>query len=218
MQRPLDGRAGGDTDHRAVAHQRGVERDRDVARRRELAERSGQAGIVAGERGRQRTDAQACLQLGDIRQFGHERAVDEHQTAALHIAEQSARRSSRRASPPHPAGRPAAWLRASARADRCISSPRRGGAAGLPWRTGRTRRRAAPRSAPSRGSRARLRKASASAVSAAVLISLTSAMIFIRDIHSRLRCGGTISLTPRPPDTRHSRGLRVRAPDPCRRS
>ena len=30
MQRPLDGRAGGDADHRAVAHQSGVERHRNI--------------------------------------------------------------------------------------------------------------------------------------------------------------------------------------------
>ena len=35
MQRPLDGGAGGDADHCAIAHQRGVERDRDVVRRRQ---------------------------------------------------------------------------------------------------------------------------------------------------------------------------------------
>ena len=43
MDRPLDGRARGDADHGAVAHQRGIERDRDVACRRELAEMSASA-------------------------------------------------------------------------------------------------------------------------------------------------------------------------------
>ncbi len=50
MQRAFDGGAGGDMDHGAVAHQRGVERDRDIGRGRELAEFLRERWIAGGER------------------------------------------------------------------------------------------------------------------------------------------------------------------------
>ena len=50
MQRPLDGRTRGDADHRAVAHQCGIERNGDVACRRQLAEVLREHGIVARQR------------------------------------------------------------------------------------------------------------------------------------------------------------------------
>ena len=56
MQRPLDGRAGTDADDRAVAHQRGVERDGDIAPRRQRAEFFRKRRIASGERGGERTD------------------------------------------------------------------------------------------------------------------------------------------------------------------
>ena len=62
MQRPLDGRAGGDPDHGAVAHQRGIERNRDVACRRKLAEMRGdQLRVAVGERSRKRADRKALV-------------------------------------------------------------------------------------------------------------------------------------------------------------
>ena len=90
MQRPLDGRAGGDADHRAVAHQGGIERDRDIAGRRELAEMRGERRIAVGQRGGERADREPRLQIGEIGQFGDEGAVDEDQAAGLDIAEQCA--------------------------------------------------------------------------------------------------------------------------------
>ena len=56
MNRPLDGRAGGNADHRAIAHQRGIERDRGVACRRKLAEMASQRRIAIGQRVGERAD------------------------------------------------------------------------------------------------------------------------------------------------------------------
>ena len=113
---------------------------------------------------------------------GHECAVDENQPAALDIAEHlPAQSSAARFGGGIGRARRAAWRRASARADRCISSPRRGGAAGLLWRTRRTplaRCSAIGASPGRRGAPARMRRASA--VSAAVFITFTSAIAFIR--------------------------------------
>ncbi len=139
----------------------------------------------------------------EIGQFGDESAVDKNEAARLDVAEHARRRFlatrlgrgiRRRA--------PAAWRRASARAGRYISTPRRGDAAGLPWRTRRRRHRAGRRRRRRRAAdRAPCAKTCASSVSAAVLMVVTSAF------------------TPRLPlDTRHSRAPRARARAPCRRS
>ena len=74
--------------------------------------------------------------------------------------------------------------------------------------------------APPPGSRVRASaKACASAVSAAVLMTFTSAIAFIGQALHSSSFAHDRALTPRPlPDTRHSRALRVRAPIPCRRS
>ncbi len=92
MNRPLDGRAGGDADHGAVAHQRGIERDRDVACRRELAEMGSERRIAVGQRVGERADRKPRLQGGNVGQFGDESAVDKHQPARFDVAEQGAGR------------------------------------------------------------------------------------------------------------------------------
>ena len=147
MDRPLDRRALGDVDDRAVAHQRGVERDHALVAR----------------------PARPCRDVGDQRDRPPPapRAIER----MVRPGDRSARSDSsgtnapstntmRRASmsPISCAGvlgarlgggvgrrRRAASPRASARADRCISTPRRAGAAGRARRSARTRPRAAPR-------------------------------------------------------------------------
>ena len=92
MDRPLDGRAGGDADHRAVAHQRGIERDRGIACRRELAEMGSERRIAIGQRVGERADRKPRLQAGNVGQFGHESAIDKHQPARFDVGEQGAGR------------------------------------------------------------------------------------------------------------------------------
>ena len=92
MQRALDGRAGGDTDHGAVAHQCGIECNGDVAPRRQLAEMRAERRVVVGQRGGKRADRKPFIQIRQIGQFGNERAIDEDQAARLDIAKHRARR------------------------------------------------------------------------------------------------------------------------------
>ena len=177
MQRPLDGRAGAHADDGAVAHQRGVERDRNVARGRELAEMPHQLVVVLGERGGERSERKPVFQRCRVGQFRHERAVDKNKPQRLALVEQRARALGARLRLRIGRASPAALRRASARADRCISSPRRGDAAGLRVRTRRTRPPAPSRSPrrPADAARA-CANVCASAVSAAVLMTFSSAM------------------------------------------
>ena len=92
MDRPLGGRACGDADHRAVAHQRGIERDRGVACRRELAEMGSERRIAIGQRVGERADRKPRLEACNVGQFGHESAIDKHQPARFDVSEQGAGR------------------------------------------------------------------------------------------------------------------------------
>ncbi len=91
MQRALGRRARGDTDHRTVAHQGGIECNRDVTRRRKLAQMRLDRGVICGERGSQRTDRQPAFQVCHIGQFRDKSAVDKNEAARLDIAERRAR-------------------------------------------------------------------------------------------------------------------------------
>ena len=75
--------ARGDVDHRAVAHERRVERDRDVVARRHLAETGGEPRIAGRQHLRRRADAQPRLEVAEIGELGYESAVDEHDAARI---------------------------------------------------------------------------------------------------------------------------------------
>ena len=102
------------------------------------------------------------------------------------------------------ARRRSAWRRASARAGRCISTPRSAGAAGPRPRTTETPLRAAPTPAPSPGS-VGLAATNASA-------SACSALVFM------LRTSAFMMRVPLRPGIPRSPWLRARARVPCRRS
>ena len=172
MQRPFDGRAGGDPDDRAVAHQRGVERDGDVGLRARVYRGARRACSVAGERfasetTRRPAPAPQCPTI-PARRRRRRKPV--------------AARRYRRASAPAFLPRALACRIRRARERLCIahearrsvyfqSSTRR--SAGLPWRTRRRPPRAAPQSRRRRERRAPARKCCAKAVSAAVLTTFT---------------------------------------------
>ena len=146
MDRPLDRGALGDMDQRAVAHQRGVELDHALAiRRGDLAEMLGDHGIAGGQRLGHRTDGQPLREIVEIGQVRREHAVDEHDAPRVHVADQRAGLSWHGSWRHRPARRPAAWHRAAAPGDRCISTPRPAGAASPVRRTAPPRRPAAPR-------------------------------------------------------------------------
>ena len=56
LDRPLGRGAGGDADHRAIAHQRGVERHRRIVSREDLADMGGHQRIAFAKRIGHRTD------------------------------------------------------------------------------------------------------------------------------------------------------------------
>ena len=91
MERPLDGRAGANADHGAVAHECGVERDRNVACRRKLAEMRHQFFIVLGERRGERSDRKPLLERSGVGQFRHEGAVDKDEPAGFAVAQERTR-------------------------------------------------------------------------------------------------------------------------------
>ena len=127
--------------------------------RRKLAEMPRPARIAVGERiGERSRSTSPASSAASVGQFRHERAVDENEPPRLDVAEQRAGASWRAPWPPHRAAPRAAWRRASARAGRCISSPRRGDAAGPSRRTRRTRRSRCAATAPPGSRAARLRK------------------------------------------------------------
>ena len=115
-------------------------------------------------------------------------------------------RRRRASAPPHPAPPPAAALRASARADRCISSPRSAGAAGLRAHRPRTPAACSSATLPAPGSRSR---ATAKTSLSARPVSVFANTTFITNPHSAVR--------PRL-RTARSRKPRAPAPVPCRRS
>ena len=134
--------------------------------------------IAGGQRLRQRADRQARLQLGEVGQFRHERAVDEHDAARIDIAEQLRRPSCARALAAASGG-PASGLASRISARRSVyfhSSTRRCGrpcaveAANAAVAQRRDRRR--PAAAPCAAA-----KASASALSALVFIWRSSAFM-----------------------------------------
>ena len=106
---------------------------------------SATSAIARRQRLRHRADGQAGRQIGEVGQFRHERAVDEHDAPRIHVADELAGILGARLARRRRAGRRAASPRASARGDRCISTPRPAGAAGRARRSARLRRRAAPR-------------------------------------------------------------------------
>ena len=215
MQRPLDGRAGADADHRAVAHQRGIERDGDIACRRQLAELRRERRIAIGERGGERTDRKPALQRGDVGQFRNERAVDEDEPAAFDIAEQFARRLGARLG--RGIGRARQRLRLAHQRAQVGVLPVLDAAmrqaflgeqveGGLALRGDRV---AAGQPRPRL--RIRLRQRGLRRGLHHLYVS--------HGVHSFQIVASRARLTPPPPpDTRHSRALRVRAPIPCRRS
>ena len=153
------------------------------------------------------------LQRRSVGQFRHEGAIDENQPARFDVAEHRAGDLRPRFGCGIRRAAPAAWPRASARAGRCISSPRRGGAAGLPGRTRRKRPRAA-RQSPRRRAAARA-PARKCLPPAPCFRRRLDDFDFSHGIHS---ASASAHATPPLPDIRRSRALRVRAPVPCRRS
>ena len=171
--------------------------------------------IVVGERVGERTDGQAGLQCRGVGQFRHERAVDEHEPAALDVVDHGAGAIWRAPWPRHRAGSRAALPRASARADRCTSSPRRGDAAGPRGRTHRRRRRAA---------RDRARRRAAACRACAYVVRQRGLRRGLDHLHVshgviRLRSWRPLSAhaAASSADIPHSRAPRAPAPDPCRR-
>ena len=217
MQRPLDGRAGAHPDHGAVAHQRGVERDRNVACRRKLAEMRVSSASFPASAAASELTVRPSLQRRSVGQFRHERAVDENQPQRFDIAEQARRRSCARALACASGGLGerlgVAHQRAQIGVFPVLDAAMRQAFA----RRRRRRRPRAPSRSPSPPGSARraCAKVCASAVSAAVLMTFTSAMA----VHRVPSDDALLALTPPPPrpDIRHSRALRARAPDPCRR-
>ncbi len=90
MQRPRDGRACGNADHRAIAHQCGIERNGNITARRELAEMAHDERIAADERIGKRADAQPVFELCSVGQFRDKGAVDKNQPPRFEIAGQRA--------------------------------------------------------------------------------------------------------------------------------
>ena len=130
MQRLRQHDAVGDLDHDAIGHHRAVERHHGIGivGREQLRL---QRGIAGFQHLAQRADADVLFQdRPSLGKFWREHAIHQHQPAhALDGVQLQGgggalqRRGIRRAAP-------AAAPRASARADRCISSPRSAGAAG----------------------------------------------------------------------------------------
>ncbi len=90
MDRPLKRRARRHMDHRAIAHQRRVERDRDVIGVESFADMRRDQRVALGERLGQRADGQARLRR-QVRQLRHEGTVDEGELAAIDTGEDLAR-------------------------------------------------------------------------------------------------------------------------------
>ncbi len=91
MDRPLDRRALGDVDQRAIAHQRGVERDHALLLGgHDLAEISGGERIARGQRLGHGPDGQSLREIVEVGQIRRKHAVDEHDAPHLHVADQLA--------------------------------------------------------------------------------------------------------------------------------
>ena len=112
MDRPRQRDTLRDMDHRAVTHERGIERDRHVVGRHQLAQMGQEMRIAAREPLRHRADGEARFQIGKIGEFRHEGAIDEHDRTR--IDRRAAWRSPawRAPSRPHRARPRAAWRRA----------------------------------------------------------------------------------------------------------
>ena len=90
MQRPGQRGALRDLDDDAVTHERGVERDRDIVGRHDLAQPL-RHRRVAGRQGlRHRADGQPGFEPGEVGQFRHEGAVDQHDAPAFDGGERRA--------------------------------------------------------------------------------------------------------------------------------
>ena len=76
---PGNNGAFGDSDYRAVSHERSIERDRDVVGRNHGAERADNLRIAGRERTGHGNDRQPGIEPGKIGQVGHECAVNEHE-------------------------------------------------------------------------------------------------------------------------------------------
>ena len=138
-------RALGDVNDRAVAHQRGVERDHALALgRHDLAEMRRDQRIAGGQRLRHRADGQAGRQIGEVGQVPA-RTCRRRTRCAARPCRRSGWPASLARALAAASGAPASgFARASARADRCISTPRPAGSAS---RRRRSCRNAASRSA-----------------------------------------------------------------------
>ena len=177
MDRPRERGPGRDVDHRAVAHEGGVERDRRHRRSarpcRDAARRARSPAASACAIERMVRPGSSCGQIG---QFRHERAVDEHDAARTRSPASSAPASFARAFAAA-SGAPASGLASRISARRSVyfhSSTRRCGRPSRSKRRNAASRRSAtaPRPAAAPCAAAKL---SASAVSAAVLIGRISA-------------------------------------------
>ena len=83
MDRPRERDSLRDMDHRAVTHERGIERDRHIVGRHQLAQMGDELLIAGGEPLRHRADREAGFQVGEIGELRHEGAVDEDDRARL---------------------------------------------------------------------------------------------------------------------------------------
>ena len=115
-------------DNDAVAHQRRVERHCRVFGLKDPADMFRHQRIALGKRIGHRGDRDPIFDR-EIALFRHEDAIGEYQPAAIEARQQCAGIWQPSLSRQRQARRPAAWRRASARAGRYISIPRRGGAA-----------------------------------------------------------------------------------------
>ena len=203
LQRLRQHDAIGDLDHHAVGHHRGVERDHRIGAvgREQLRLQRWRRRLPARRAGVRMASPFSSRRCGKLRR---EHAVHQHQPARaldrLQLHGRGGRASARRVR----RGAPAAALRASARADRCISSPRSGGAAG--------RRARKPRSAagaPRRPCRCpaagRARRQSVAQRASGFGLCQCNVHHDRSRVRPRLRTG-------------RSRTLRAPAPAPCRRS
>ena len=179
MQRLRQHGAVGDLDHDAIGHHRAVERHHriGVVGREQLRLQRGVAGF---QHLAQRADARPFSRSPSIGQFWREHAIHQHQPAHAFDGVQLQGGCRRASAPPHPAQPPAAALRASARADRCISSPRSADAAG--------RRAHRPRTPAGAHRRPCRRPAAGRARSAKLSLSARPVSVFANsNVHHKIR-------------------------------
>ncbi len=92
MQRAVDHRPRRDVHESAIAHQRGIERQRRVVAGDDLAEMPRDKRVTLRQHRRHRADGQTLFQGAEIGKLGNESAVDEDDAAAFHIADRASGR------------------------------------------------------------------------------------------------------------------------------